>query len=103
MVAAYTQLLAERYQGKLDEQADKYIHYAVDGAKRMQTLVQDLLAFSRAGRQHGEVKETDYNVLVELPLPIFRSRSERVRHRSSTITCRLSWRILLSLRRYFKI
>src|SRR5256884_6080798 len=68
MVAAYTQLLAERYQGKLDEQADKYIHYAVDGAKRMQTLVQDLLAFSRAGRQHSEVKETDCNVMVELAI-----------------------------------
>ncbi len=48
MVAMYTQLLAERYRGKLDEQADKYIYYAVDGALRMQTLVQDLLAFSRA-------------------------------------------------------
>ena len=46
MVAAYTQLLAERYQGKLDDNADKYIHYAVDGATRMQRLVQDLLAFS---------------------------------------------------------
>lgn len=68
MVAAYTQLLAERYQGKLDEQADKYIHYAVDGAKRMQTLVQDLLAFSRAGRQQGEVRETDCNVMVELAI-----------------------------------
>src|SRR5438445_11905371 len=68
MVAAYTQLLAERYQGKLDEQADKYIHYAVDGAKRMQTLVQDLLAFSRAGRQHNDVKETDCNVVVELAI-----------------------------------
>src|SRR5689334_20887385 len=42
MVATYTQLLAERYQGRLDETADKYIHYAVDGALRMQTLVKDL-------------------------------------------------------------
>src|SRR5215467_2883282 len=51
MVATYTQLLAERYKGKLDENADKYIHYAVDGALRMQRLVHDLLAFSRIGRQ----------------------------------------------------
>ncbi len=51
MVATYTQLLAERYRGQLDADADKYIHYAVDGALRMQKLVQDLLAFSRVGRQ----------------------------------------------------
>jgi light-regulated signal transduction histidine kinase (bacteriophytochrome) len=51
MVAAYTQLLSERYRGKLDSQADKYIGYAVEGAVRMQGLIQDLLAFSRAGRQ----------------------------------------------------
>jgi signal transduction histidine kinase len=50
MVAAYTQLLAERYHGKLDANADKYIHYIVDGALRMQMLIQDLLTFSRVGR-----------------------------------------------------
>src|SRR5215469_5746757 len=59
MVAAYTQLLAERYRGKLDEQADKYIHYAVDGALRMQRLVQDLLSFSRLGRSGGERQKVD--------------------------------------------
>jgi PAS domain S-box-containing protein len=51
MVASYTELLAQRYKGRLDEKADKYIFYAVDGAKRMQRLVADLLAFSRVGSQ----------------------------------------------------
>jgi signal transduction histidine kinase len=64
MVAAYTQLLAEKYQGKLDENADKYIHYAVDGALRMQTLVKDLLAFSRVGRQGRNPQPIDCNLIV---------------------------------------
>ncbi len=64
MVSAYTQLLAERYRGKLDEQADKYISYAVDGAARMQSLIQDLLAFSRVGRQETAVRITDCNEIV---------------------------------------
>jgi signal transduction histidine kinase len=65
MVSAYTQLLAERYRGKLDDQADKYISYAIDGATRMQSLIQDLLAFSRVGRQENAVANTDCNALVE--------------------------------------
>jgi PAS domain S-box-containing protein len=47
MVASYTQLLAERYSDRLDEKAHKFIHYAVDGAARMQSLIRDLLVFSR--------------------------------------------------------
>jgi signal transduction histidine kinase len=68
MVAAYTQLLGERYRGKLDDQADKYINYAVDGASRMQSLIQDLLAFSRAGRQETELKNTNCDEVVSKAL-----------------------------------
>ncbi|MFJ8887800.1 ATP-binding protein [Streptomyces sp. NPDC102402] len=53
-VASFCQLLERRYAGQLDDRAKQYIAFAVDGANRMQTLIGDLLAFSRVGRLHAE-------------------------------------------------
>jgi len=68
MIANYTQLLAERYRGKLDEQADKYIAYSVDGAVRMQALIHDLLKLSRVGQQEIELRTTECRAVVEQAL-----------------------------------
>jgi signal transduction histidine kinase len=84
MVSAYTQLLAERYRGKLDEQADKYINYAVDGATRMQDLIHDLLTFSRVGRAEMVLKITDCNAVVERAVKNLQASIEET---GSTVTC----------------
>ncbi|MDP6357076.1 MAG: ATP-binding protein [Planctomycetota bacterium] len=84
MVASYTQLLADSYQDQLDEDANEFIGYAVDGARRMQDLISDLLAYSRVTRGETELKEVSCdaaldNALTNLEGAVLESRALIIR------------------------
>jgi PAS domain S-box-containing protein len=64
MVSSYTQLLAQRYEGQLDEKAKKYIDYAVDGSVRMQRLINDLLTYSRISTRGKSPQPTDSHTVL---------------------------------------
>jgi signal transduction histidine kinase len=76
MVASYTELLGERYRGKLDANADKYIGYAVDGAQRMQRLIRDLLAYARVSSQAKPLQPTDASAVVASVIQLMRATIE---------------------------
>ncbi|MFL5383486.1 MAG: sensor histidine kinase [Longimicrobiaceae bacterium] len=68
MVASYTQLLARRYRDRLDDDAREFIGYAVDGVNRMQSLIADLLSFSRVGSQGAPFEDVDLDRILERAL-----------------------------------
>ena len=73
MVSSFVRLLGDRYKGRMDADADEYIHFAVDGATRMQRLVDDLLAFSRVSSRARPVAETDAGAVLEEVLAALRT------------------------------
>jgi len=65
MISSYLQLLQRRYEGNIDDKADKYIHFAVDGAARMQNLINDLLEFSRVATRAREPEPTNCEFVLD--------------------------------------
>jgi light-regulated signal transduction histidine kinase (bacteriophytochrome) len=79
MVSSYVQLFEKRYAGQVDAQADKYIRYAVEGAKRMQSLIAGLLEYSRVGRLDEPFGTVDTNAAFDQALSNLRSAIEEAR------------------------
>lgn len=68
MISSYVQLLEQRYRDRLGPEADKFIHYVVDGARRMKTLISDLLTYSRVSRTETTPKAVDCGDALDLAL-----------------------------------
>ncbi len=79
MVASYTQLLERRYADKLDKDAQEFIHYAVDGAHRMQQFIRDLLEYSRVGTRGATFVEVSLDEIVDQTLALLRLSIEEKR------------------------
>jgi len=84
MVASYTQLLARRYSGKLDEDAEEFIGYAVDGVRRMQELINDLLAYSRVGTRGATFGRTALEPIVSRVIAMF---APAIEESGAEVTC----------------
>jgi signal transduction histidine kinase len=84
MVASYTEILAERYRGKLDANADKYIGYAIDGAQRMQRLIRDLLAYARVSSQAKPLQPTDASAVLSA---ILRQLQGTIEQNKAEVVC----------------
>ena len=83
MITSYLQLLQRRYGGQLDETADEFIHYAVDGAERMKLLIDDLLRYSRVGSVEVQRVPVDADAILE---GVLRSHEGAILESGATVT-----------------
>jgi len=84
LVSNFVQLLGQRYRGRLDADADQFIGFAVDGAQRMQTLIQDLLAYSRVGRENLPFVPVDCGAIMA---QVVQTLSLAIREQHAAVTC----------------
>ena len=84
-VTNYVQLLQRRYQDRLDASGEKFIYYITDGVNRMRTQINDLLEYSRVGKQRSTFRTTDCNLVVEQAIANLRSEIDK--HQAVVIYC----------------
>ena len=78
MIRSFMELLQKKYEDKLDEKAQNYIHFAVDGSRRMAELIDDLLEYSRINRVYSDIKEVDTAELVNSVLQMYAVKIEKL-------------------------
>ncbi len=79
MITSFLQLFKKKYEDQIDETAEQYIHYAVDGAERMKKLIMDLLQYSRVGSNKDDFAEVDSNALLHEVVNVFMSRIDELK------------------------
>jgi len=84
MVSSYTQLLARRYQGRLDPDADEFIKYVMDGTLRMQRMIDGLLTYSQAGSAQGDLGLVDCNQIFN---EVVSNLQIAIRESNATVSC----------------
>jgi PAS domain S-box-containing protein len=79
MVTSFMAQLEKKYGDVVDDKGRQYIHFAVDGAKRMRQIILDLLDFSRVGKMEDDLEEIDFNKLIDEVLALFRRRTQELK------------------------
>lgn len=79
MITSFLQLFKKKYEDQIDETAEQYIHFAMDGADRMKKLIMDLLEYSRVGSNKDNFAEVDTNVLLKEVVNVFLTRIDEIK------------------------